>query len=678
MLPCLRRLFLLSVMVSSAVAGSATQANSGPEGPSPRTLVVRELGKGAVPLGGLWQFHTGDDTAWASPAFDDSSWEAISPAKTWGEQGHEGYIGFAWYRRTISLTPASGASPDFALFVPNVQDAYEIYWNGSLVGGVGKLPPNPEYDWRPPPHTWGLGPARNGVLALRVWKAPLDSFDAGTLGGFTGTPMVGSPEAIGALKDKNAYTWLRSHQVIFGLDSLYALIALISLTGWLRDRRQRLLFWVACFSGSAAILDLLERAGIPIPVNIAEGVAQPFFGSVAVATWFVLILLLDLDKFPRFMRLVRWFAILAMVLFTLDGILALGTIWFPESWTVGTQWADAVLTAIYTALLTTPVWIILYAIWRRQRLHPDRWFVAACAFLGDGVPTLRSALSQGERFTHLTLADKLAAPLFIVRGNPLTLQSLSGALLQIALAYAAFRYISDERRRQVAVEQEIKNARELQQVLIPETIPQIPSFTLTSAYKPAQEVGGDFFQIIPISSGSTLLVLGDVSGKGLRAAMAVSLIVGAVRMAAEGTSSPAAILAALNRRLHGRLQGGFATCVAMRLDRDGSCTVASAGHPAPFLNDAEISLPGAFPLGLDEDAAYAETTFALHPTDRLALYTDGLLEARNPSGELYSFARLQSLFATKPTADQALEAAVEFGQDDDITVLTLTRLDSAA
>jgi serine phosphatase RsbU (regulator of sigma subunit) len=191
-------------------------------------------------------------------------------------------------------------------------------------------------------------------------------------------------------------------------------------------------------------------------------------------------------------------------------------------------------------------------------------------------------------------------------------------------------------------------------------------------------VGGDFFQIIPLASGSTLIILGDVSGKGLAAAMAVSLIVGATRMIAEFTSKPSEILAGLNRRLAGRLQGGFATCIAMRLDPDGSYNISSAGHPSPFLNDHELNLPGAFPLGLDPATIYEESTLTLQPGDHFALYTDGLLEARNAAGELYSFERLKALFASEPTATQASDAAVAFGQDDDITVLTLTRLVAAS
>jgi serine phosphatase RsbU (regulator of sigma subunit) len=80
------------------------------------------------------------------------------------------------------------------------------------------------------------------------------------------------------------------------------------------------------------------------------------------------------------------------------------------------------------------------------------------------------------------------------------------------------------------------------------------------------------------------------------------------------------------------------------------------------------------PLGIDPEARYEETQIQLAPGDHLALCTDGLLEARSPSGELYGFDRLRTLFASSPSAEQATEAGVAFGQDDDITVLTLTRL----
>jgi serine phosphatase RsbU (regulator of sigma subunit) len=227
------------------------------------------------------------------------------------------------------------------------------------------------------------------------------------------------------------------------------------------------------------------------------------------------------------------------------------------------------------------------------------------------------------------------------------------------------------------MEQELKSARELQQVLIPETLPELPGFAITSAYHPAQEVGGDFFQIIPLEgelAGSTLILVGDVSGKGLRAAMTVSLIVGTIRTLAKFAPRPAELLSELNQRLCGRLQGGFTTCLAMIMNRDGRCIIASAGHPAPYLNQREINLPGALPLGILPNQLYSEREIDLREGDHFALYTDGLIEARNEGGEIYSFDRLNSLFASNPGAAEATQAAVDFGQEDDITVLTLTRL----
>jgi len=506
-----------------------------------------------------------------------------------------------------------------------------------------------------------------------VYKVPLASFDTGKEGGFNALPMIGSREAIIALKDASDFHWLQRNQFRLGMVSMYCLASVLSLLVWLRDRRQWLAFWMACYAISPVFIDLLLNSRFPFPTNIALGLAQPFFGVIQVSLWYVLVLLLRLDENPRFLQVIRIIAFVEMTDFSLDGLLVLVIPFVPRWWTVQVQWADAIFTGIFTTLQLTSLVLVGYGVLRGRKLSVSRWLVAICVLVSNLIPVLRSALEQGSRYTHWTLGDKLIAPLFFVNGSPINAATLSSSLLLVALVFAVYFYLAEERQRQAAIEQEFKNARELQQLLIPEDLPEIPGYTLTSAYKPASEVGGDFFQIIPLPGGSTLIVLGDVSGKGLKAAMAVSLIVGAIRTFAEVTNSPAEILAGLNRRLHGRLQGGFATAIALRLDADGSCVLASAGHTSPFINDRELSLPGAFPLGLTAFATYEEQKLMLARSEHLALYTDGLLEARNATGELYSFERLKSLFASKPTAEQATQAAVDFGQDDDITVLTLRR-----
>ena len=155
--------------------------------------------------------------------------------------------------------------------------------------------------------------------------------------------------------------------------------------------------------------------------------------------------------------------------------------------------------------------------------------------------------------------------------------------------------------------------------------------------------------------------------------MTVSLIVGSVRTLAESTRDPAAILAGLNRRLLGRTQGGFATCLILRVDADGHAAMAKAGHLPPYRNGKEWELPPSLPLGLSSYAEYDAIRLYLEEAETLTILTDGVLEARNEKGELYGFERLAGLMHGRPTAEQVAEAACSFGQEDDITVLSVRR-----
>jgi hypothetical protein len=631
-----------------------------------------DLGKGTAALDGPWQFHLGDDPQWAAPGLDDSGWEQLSAGKSWGAQTHPNYVGYAWYRRTIHAAPATGADPNLALLVPAIDDAYEIYWNGVKVGQLGSMPPNLVFYPFAPPQTFGLGPIRNGALAIRVYKFALASNDPSDLGGFEGVPLLGGPEAIAQAKGNMDFQWLRGNQFAFGLTSLYALVAILSLIAWLRDRRQWLLFWMAAYAFMPMLTVVLQGLEIAYSGAAAQLLIQISIAVREAAGWFLLIWLLQLHEFPRLVRLCRLAAIIGIVAAALDG--ALGFFYPNVLGMLTFQISDAVLTVPAVLFEAIPAVVVTFALVKRKRLDSARWMVSTLAFLNATVYWVSNAAAQGIRFTHWTLALKIGAPLFTLNGNPFSLPQILRTLLFLSIVYAVIRYTLESRHRQASLEQEVQNARELQQVLVPEAFPSLPGFTLTSAYVPAQEVGGDFFQIIPLEGGSTLVMIGDVSGKGLRAAMSVSFIVGTIRALAETTSSPAEILTGLNRRLAGRLQGGFATAIALRLDSNGECTLASAGHPGPFINEREISFPGALPLGVAPHAVFEETRLHLAARDQLALYTDGLLEARNHGGELYSFDRLKNLFSGRPTADEAAQAAVHFGQDDDITVLTLTRL----
>jgi Stage II sporulation protein E (SpoIIE) len=625
----------------------------------PAPLNIEGLGKGTVALDGDWQFHLGDDPAWASSALDDSNWERIGVDRPWGEQTHFGYTGYAWYRRHVNFLPLPGLQPDLALLLPRVNDAYEVYWNGNLIGHQGKLPPHAYYYRDLPPEIVALGQAGSGVLAVRVWKAPYFSSDTGEAGGLNGPPLAGPADAIAAYKGNLNYQWLRGRLFGFAIQFIYVVIALLGFLAWLRNRERRVLFWMSSWAGALLLSSFVFNLRLAFTAAFASGAQQPLLSIADIAIWYLLLYLLELERNPRLRRWTWILACISIFCGVADGALLLMDWSGPHVKML--QIGDALLTIPTTMIEAYPLVLIGFAI--GKRLDTARWLMAILGALTQLTLGFQNFTGQGQRFTHWTISRKLS-----------NLSLLEVIFLLISIVYAVYRYSVEQSERQGALEQEFKSAQELQQVLIPETLPSLHGYAVTSAYRPAQQVGGDFFQLIAQPDSSALLILGDVSGKGLKAAMTVSLIVGTIRTVADTVDDPAQVLSILNRRLHGRLKDGFVTCLALRLTAEGEGVLANAGHPAPFLNREELSLPGALPLGLDLNAEYENVRFHLAVGDRLTLYTDGLLEARNPAGDLFSFERLRALIATQPDAKQATDAAVAFGQDDDITVLTLTRL----
>jgi serine phosphatase RsbU (regulator of sigma subunit) len=219
---------------------------------------------------------------------------------------------------------------------------------------------------------------------------------------------------------------------------------------------------------------------------------------------------------------------------------------------------------------------------------------------------------------------------------------------------------------------DVKQAQEVQQVILPGAITSVPGFSIQSEYRPARDVGGDFFQIMPHpSDGSVLIVAGDVTGKGLQAGMLVALIVGAIRTAVEKSFDPLDLIEGLNRRLCGRANA-HATCLALRIGSDGSAILANAGHMPPYLNRKELPMEGAVPLGMVLDADFSVMSFKLEPNDRLMLLSDGVAEAQNAQGQLFGFDRIRAMLQNSVTAAQIAAAAQIFGQHDDISVLSVT------
>jgi len=152
--------------------------------------------------------------------------------------------------------------------------------------------------------------------------------------------------------------------------------------------------------------------------------------------------------------------------------------------------------------------------------------------------------------------------------------------------------------------------------------------------------------------------------------MLSALIVGAIRTAASFTSDPAKIIALLNERLQGR---GLVTCLALRIESNGAATLVNAGHLPPYCNGKELPVEGSLPLGAISGIDFPLLSFQIGNGDKLMLMSDGIAEAQKPDGELFGFERISEMLGHETSAEDLATAAQNFGQSDDITVLSVTR-----
>ncbi len=655
----------IALLVSCAALHAQTRFPS-----SEPPFVAEGLGRGTVAIDGPWQFHTGDDSAWADPAFDDSHWQQIDVSKPWGDQGHWAFAGHAWYRRHIEIKDEPNGAVDVALYVPIASCTYEVYWNGRLIGRADPMPGQGAEAY-PPAAIYQLGKPGSGVLAFRAYSTPMDTVSTGDGQGLMAVPRLGNFEAITDLAARERSVVVRSRLLTIAQILIYGQLFLLGAVVWLRNRNHKLLFWMSVFLFSAAFWAFQDPILYPwtqtnILATFMTGGSTHSFEDVAL--WYFLLYLLDLDRYPalvRWTRILAWFTMLSSVLdsfvFYMPSIDAHALLF---------QVLDAVLTVGFSLPEIFPLVLIVLAF--RNRMDPSRRLVAITAFLSDMYFVVAHTAEQGERFTRWTLYNTMTQPLFTVDGVEVSMPAILSLLLVCAIVYAVYRYMIEQGQRQTSLELEYRNARAVQQVLIPDEIPEIPGFKIQSVYKPFGEVGGDFFQILPLRNGGLLAVIGDVSGKGMPAAMTVSLLVGTVRTLAHFVESPGEILAAMNQRMLGRSQGGFTTCLVMSVDSSGAMTVANAGHIAPYVEGRELTLENGLPLGLAANTTYSESTFQLAPGGQLTLITDGVVEARDTSGSLFGFERTAAI--SDQPAETVAATAQQFGQDDDITVLTVIRL----
>jgi serine phosphatase RsbU (regulator of sigma subunit) len=232
-------------------------------------------------------------------------------------------------------------------------------------------------------------------------------------------------------------------------------------------------------------------------------------------------------------------------------------------------------------------------------------------------------------------------------------------------------------------------ARRIQQASLPKVVPQLEGWQITPFYRPAREVGGDFYDFHPLTEGRLGVVVGDATGKGVPAALVMSTTCGMLQLAAQASesSSPSEVLERVNEALTVRIPSNmFVTCFYAILEpKSGSLRYANAGHDLPYLwhsGEAEELRARGMPLGLMPGMSYEEKETELDAGEVVLFYSDGLVEAHDPRGEIFGFPRLQALVAkhgeVEALGDLLMEELYTFvgegwEQEDDITLLTLKR-----
>jgi serine phosphatase RsbU (regulator of sigma subunit)/predicted ester cyclase len=250
--------------------------------------------------------------------------------------------------------------------------------------------------------------------------------------------------------------------------------------------------------------------------------------------------------------------------------------------------------------------------------------------------------------------------------------------------------LEQERIERERVEQELKVARSIQQASLPKEVPELTGWKISPLYQPAREVGGDFYDFHLLSEGRIGLAVGDATGKGVPAALVMSTTCGMLQVTAQAldsSSSPGEVLAQVNEALLARIPANmFVTCFYAVLDPESATLrYANAGHDLPYLwhsGECEELRARGMPLGLMSGMGYEEKEIELDAGGAALFYSDGLVEAHDPKGEMFGFPRLQALIAEHGEApsleDLLLEELYTFvgegwEQEDDITLLTLRR-----
>lgn len=613
-------------------------------------------------LDGTWLVQAGDNPAYADPNFDDSQWTRFDPTTSLAGLYGKQEPAVVWYRIHIKVDPEETG---LGLSENNIAHAFEIYANGQRVMANGQVTPFRSYTFAArlrahiPDRFTSSGML---VLAMRVHFTRAEWRD-GQDPGFYATNLE-----LGQFDTLYREDWLAAVSENMGtwLDDLLVLgLGLVALVLFSAQRSRKEYLWIVAVCA-------LELCNAPLPL-ISPFINLPihweFFSDL-------------LRVFPPYLWGSLYFSFIGQrvgwgwrMVFICTGITnalaSMQGVFFSVS--VPYQFVISLPTI---ALLAVIIPIMLAIHWRRGNREAGILLIPVVLFSLDVYIRVGAGILFGfEAWRQTAIRILLLVSQIPIGPFRISFTAITDILTVLSLGIIILLRSSRLSRRQALLEAELEAAQQVQQVLVPEQTSVVPGFAVDSIYLPAQQVGGDFFQVLPIADGGLLVIVGDVAGKGLPAAMLVSALVGAIRATAEFTTDPAELLTNLNDRLVGRSGGGFSTALAARIDASGKVVLANAGHLPPYVDGTEIEVPGALPLGIAAGAVYEKVEFRLAPGSRITFYSDGVIEATSPSGELLGFERARE-FSSKPAVDIA-EAARAFGQQDDITVLAVERLAAA-
>jgi hypothetical protein len=641
------------------------------------------LGNSAATLPGPWKFAPGDSPwqngspVWAQPAFDDAAWANVDLAPKagsvdptygtpgfvpgWTARGYPDLSGYAWYRLRVRVTDPG---QPLQLKMPNdFDDSYQIYADGRYVGQAGRFSPSHVTTYASRSFSFPLpspGPRGEIELALRFYMSGGTRFSTLDAGGMHQPTALGLASTIGLLQqaDDNANLHYSFGSILQSL--LFLLVLPLPLWAWLENRQERSYLWLFLVLACALIrifMVLIGNLASVLPLGpdllLLDVILAPLVLPLWAMFWWHWFGL----QGKRWIARAAWFFAAVEMLAVFCVRLPLTEInVVPRSWLPSLETTSVVCLVALGLLLL----VILVEGFRHDRTEA---LLAALPLL----------LIEFASFSSYILHTFGISTQFYFLGLGISVTVIAWILMVLVIGALVMRRFlrtqaSQERARQI-VALDMEQAQQLQQrVLVPEVL-HSPAFSIETEYHPAQTVGGDFFQTLSKPDGSLLVVVGDVSGKGMSAAMLVAVLVGAVRTRADESFDPAAMLTMLNQRLIGRSGGHLATCLAAELQPDGSMRIANAGHLPPYLNGQELDLEGSLPLGAADVIDPTTRVITLEPGDRLTFLTDGVVEAMNAQHQLFGFDRARTI-SNLPAAAIAQQAQA-FGQNDDITVLSI-------